>query len=402
MARDQERRSRIASMLRKEKLDALICAGPTEVLLLTGYWPVIGNSIAIVTADDEVHLLIPEDEHEIAAKSSDAELTDFRAASLQAIFAAGEAIQKPLIDLCKRLSLERAHVGMELEQSMQPASYAVTSHYRTTLRAVLQEGLPELTVAGADAQLEILKATKTAVELEQMRLNAQIAEAGFLAAPAVIREGLREAEIAALIHSEFERCPNAELAQRSYGYYYCMSGPNSAKAAAAFARTRQRQVRRGDLVMIHANTCSDGYWSDITRTFTVGEPTEQQADMQGAMMEARQAALDAIGPGVSAKRIDGAARDVLEKHGYGKEFKHALGHGVGFAAANANGHPRIHPASPDVLEAGMTFNVEPAIYVDGYGGMRHCDVVVVTQAGAEVLTKFQTETHQPVPHQEIA
>ena len=69
-------------------------------------------------------------------------------------------------------------------------------------------------------------------------------------------------------------------------------------------------------------------------------------------------------------------------------FKHSTGHGVGFAAANPNAIPRIHPASPDLLTEGMTFNIEPAIYFDGYGGMRHCDMVGVGKTGAEVFTNF--------------
>jgi len=126
----------------------------------------------------------------------------------------------------------------------------------------------------------------------------------------------------------------------------------------------------------------------ITRTRTAGEPSEKQVQMREIIMEARQAALDSIRPGISAQKVDQAARGVLEKYGFGPQFKHGLGHGVGFAAANANGRPRIHPASPDVLETGMTFNVEPAIYFDEYGGMRHCDVVAVTDSGVEVLTQF--------------
>jgi Xaa-Pro aminopeptidase len=110
--------------------------------------------------------------------------------------------------------------------------------------------------------------------------------------------------------------------------------------------------------------------------------------MRAAIEEARHAALNAIHPGVLAKRIDEAARSIMKSHGFGSAFKHATGHGVGFAAANANALPRIHPLSPDVLEPGMSFNIEPAAYFDGYGGMRHCDVVAVTSAGAAVLTGF--------------
>jgi Xaa-Pro aminopeptidase len=98
--------------------------------------------------------------------------------------------------------------------------------------------------------------------------------------------------------------------------------------------------------------------------------------------------LDAIGPGANARDIDYAARSALKRRKFGKEFKHSTGYGVGFAAANPNAIPRIHPASPDVLREGMTFNIEPAIYFDGYGGMRHCDMVGVGKTGAEVFTNF--------------
>ena len=79
----------------------------------------------------------------------------------------------------------------------------------------------------------------------------------------------------------------------------------------------------------------------------------------------------------------------MSARGFAKEFRHATGHGVGFSAANHDAIPRIHPKSKDLLEEGMTFNVEPAAYFDGYGGMRHCDVVAVTSTGVEVLTDFQ-------------
>ncbi len=110
--------------------------------------------------------------------------------------------------------------------------------------------------------------------------------------------------------------------------------------------------------------------------------------MRGAIKEARAAALAAVRPGAKASAVDTAAREVLASHGFGKEFKHAVGHGVGFAATDPGALPRLHPKSPDILEAGMTFNIEPAIYIEGEGGMRHSDVVICTDNGAEVLTNF--------------
>jgi Xaa-Pro aminopeptidase len=95
---------------------------------------------------------------------------------------------------------------------------------------------------------------------------------------------------------------------------------------------------------------------------------------------------------VKAADVDAAAREVLKTRGFGPQFKHSTGHGVGFSALDANAKPRLHPKSGDTLEPGMVFNVEPAIYFDGYGGMRHCDMVAVTDSGAELLTPFQCST----------
>ena len=82
---------------------------------------------------------------------------------------------------------------------------------------------------------------------------------------------------------------------------------------------------------------------------------------------------------------------MIRRHGFGDDaFPHGTGHGVGFAAIDHTARPRLHPAADDVLQPGMVFNVEPAIYLEGYGGLRHCDMVVVTPSGAEVLTPFQT------------
>jgi Xaa-Pro aminopeptidase/Xaa-Pro dipeptidase len=122
----------------------------------------------------------------------------------------------------------------------------------------------------------------------------------------------------------------------------------------------------------------------------LGAPEAKQRQVDEAVFEARQAALEAIAPGVEARTVDEAARSVLAMHGFGEEFKHSTGHGVGFAAISANARPQIHPASRERLDPGMVFNVEPAVYLEGYGGVRQCDMVVVTGTGYELLTPFQT------------
>src|SRR6185437_2748898 len=108
-----------------------------------------------------------------------------------------------------------------------------------------------------------------------------------------------------------------------------------------------------------------------------------------AIFEARAAALAAIRPGVRASAVDHAARSILGAHGFDQEFSHSTGHGIGFAAIAHNARPRIHPKSEEQLQPGMMFNLEPAVYIAGWGGIRHCDMVTVTGSGAEVLTPFQ-------------
>lgn len=385
---DPERRERVTAALIKHGIDAVICTSASAILLLTGYWPVVGASVAVVSAEGETHVIVPEDEVELAEQSSQAVLLPYKPSELARIITPIQALTKPLSSLTTRLGLSPAKIGIELDQGMQPASYVTSTDFRSSLPTLLRQILPNAAFVCCSEILERMKASKTIKELHMMRVAAQVAASGFATAADEIKAGRRETEVAAALHSAFQSSVQAESVQRSYGFFFCMSGPNSARAAAAYARTRQRKIEEGDLVMIHANTCADGYWTDITRTYSAGTSTDRHDAMGAAIAEARTAALDAIRPGAMAREVDGAARTVMTSHGFGDAFRHPTGHGVGFAAANGNALPRIHPQSPDFLELGMTFNIEPAAYVDGYGGMRHCDVVAVTSDGVEVLTEF--------------
>ena len=388
MAVDDERRNAIVNTLGNSHFHGLVCCDPTSVLLLTGFWPVLGTSVVIFAADGNVAVIVPEDEVEIADGSTSARIIPYKPSQLKSLECPIRALSGPLRLALSSLSLSGKILGVEFRQTMQPASYASAANFHTSLIDLLDGLCLSLKLASCDPILEPLKARKTKKEIYLMQKAADVAADGFIEAHHCIAPGMRETQIAAAAQSAFDTSLKAKGLERSYGFFYCMSGPNSAKAAAAYARTRQRTIQRGDLVMIHANTCADGYWTDITRTYTAGEPTERQNTIRTAISEARSEALNAIRPGVAASDVDHAARGVMTKHGFGDAFKHATGHGVGFAAANANALPRIHPESPDVLAEGMTFNIEPAAYFDGYGGMRHCDVVTVDSDGATVLTDY--------------
>jgi Xaa-Pro aminopeptidase len=387
MAKDPERNKRISNALESTALRALICFSPADVLLLSGYWPVMGSSVAIFQRDGHVTVLLPEDELDLAMATSEAELVAYRPATLHSITTPAEALVEPIRRLSPKLDIRAGEVGTALEEGRQANPYLSTHHFGYTVLNLVGQACPAAKIVAADDLLHRLRAVKTAGEISLLRRAAKSAQAGFSAGNTAIASGRREDEVGAEMESAFARVANDGF-ERGYGRFFCMSGPNSVKAAGAFARTRRRVLQEGDLVMIHANTTGDGYWTDITRTSVVGTRNDQQERMFAAVAEARAAALNKVAPGVPAKQVDAAARDVLERHGFGDAFKHSTGHGVGFAAADPNALPRIHPASPDVLEEGMTFNVEPAIYIEGVGGIRHCDVVACTSSGADVLTGY--------------
>lgn len=391
-ANGRERIARIQDALQSANLDAVLCTLPSNVLMLSGYWPVIGTAIALATRDGIVAVLAPEDEVQFARHGWAERIDAFHTGALDKITTPALAASDPLRKLMHELKLECARVGYEYGEASEPASYAGMHVYGQAVVEMLRYAAPSAALAPANLLLDRLAASKTPPEVDRIRLACQISGEAYAHGRTQLDECRTEAEIASVYRAGFSvfglSKPNV---LRADGLAWCMSGPNSAKAGAAFAHTANRQMQRGDLVLIHSNSYIDGYWTDITRTQALGEVTDKQRKIFAAIREARAAAFDSIRPGVRAAVVDETARDVIRQHGFGNYFPHSLGHGVGFAAISANAHPRIHPRSDEILETGMTFNIEPAIYIGGYGGARHCDMVAVTNNGMELLSEFQIE-----------
>jgi len=164
-----------------------------------------------------------------------------------------------------------------------------------------------------------------------------------------------------------------------------MSGPPAANAYRSYCISTTRRLRRGDLVLVELDTYADGYWSDLTRMFVIGEPTSEQQRIFDSVLEAQQEAIKSIKSGVKASDIDGIARNIAGKHGYRKYFPHRLGHGIGLQLHEL---PVLHPASGDILSPGMVHSVEPGIYIPGFGGIRVEDDILDLERGYEYLSEF--------------
>ncbi len=385
-----ERISRTQQSLSEANLDALVCSRPADILLVSGYWPVLGNSLAIATRDGQVALIVPDDERELALGGWATSIEYIHGGRLDNPGVSEEAVRDALRRVCSRIGLHRGAVGYDCCEAYEPASYPSMHLYGSTIETLLRSVLGEAELVEARELLAEMKSILTSHELQRLRTACQIAAHAFQEGAARIESGRRETEVA----DDFRRWLSIwreprMRAGRADGFVFCMSGPNAAHACAAYQRSRGRRLAAEDFVLIHCNSYVDGYWTDITRTYLLGEPDRGQRDMFDAILEARAAAIAAVRPGVRGAEIDAAARNTLSERGYARKFKHPIGHGVGFAANDPDARPRLHPKSEDILEPGMVFNVEPGIYIEGYAGIRHCDMVLVTDTGAEVLTPFQ-------------
>jgi Xaa-Pro aminopeptidase len=167
------------------------------------------------------------------------------------------------------------------------------------------------------------------------------------------------------------------------------SGPNSARP---HARPGPRALQRGDGVVLDFGGVYDGYCVDLTRTLQLGARAPAMGRMAGAVIEAHAAAIAAVRPGARPSEIDAAARDVLTRHGLGEAFGHGTGHGLGLEVHEDPRITRLPAALPDApVEPGMVFTIEPGAYLEGVGGLRIEDDVLVVAGGCEVLTDVPIE-----------
>jgi Xaa-Pro aminopeptidase len=391
--RDTERTERIGAALKKHKWDALVCFRPMNVLMLSGYWPVLAHSVAVIMPSGEVSVVAPEDEEALARLGWADHVYTFTVASLSGFEKPSNLIAEQLGTILK--PLQGGRVAYENSASTEPVTYVGMNVHGEAIRQLVGEALQLGSLTPASSELARLRAVLTTADLDVVRRACRIAKDAFSACSRFVGNGATEAELAAALRAGIGSRPPEDCV-RADGFCFCMSGPNSSLAYKAYQRSTLRSLRKGEFVLLHCNSYVDGLWTDITRTYFLGDPGPQQMQMLEAVLEARHAAIRQIRPGILASAVDHAARQALESRGYGKTFRHATGHGVGFAAVDHAARPHIHPLSTDVLEPGMTFNVEPAIYNDGVCGIRHCDMVTVTQTGCEILTDFQSDLDELV------
>ena len=234
----------------------------------------------------------------------------------------------------------------------------------------------------AEEVLASLRMTKDADEIRHMRRAADIAERALAAALKTVRIGMTEKELAAeLVASLLREGTDLPLPFEPI----VASGPNS---ALPHATVSERNLRAGDLLTLDWGAASEAYFSDLTRTFAIGQIEPELARIYEAVKAANEAGQAAIRPGVAAQEVDRAGRRVIEEAGYGEYFIHRIGHGLGL---EEHEEPYMREGNEERLQVGMTFTVEPGIYLPGRGGVRIEDNVVVTESGSATLNSMSRE-----------
>ena len=226
-----------------------------------------------------------------------------------------------------------------------------------------------------------LRMRKDATELAELRLAAEAIDRVHARVADWLRPGRTEQEVAADILAAI-----VEEGHATADFVIVGSGPN---AASPHHSVSDRAIEEGDVVVVDiGGPMPSGYNSDSTRTYAVGSPREGDVATAYATLEtAQQAAVDAVRPGVSCQDVDRAARQVLVDAGLGETFIHRTGHGIGL---DVHEEPYIVEGNDLPLEPGMTFSIEPGVYLPGRWGARIEDIVAVTSDGVERLNRRPT------------
>ena len=250
---------------------------------------------------------------------------------------------------------------------------------------IIQNNIQNAVIIPGEKLVSKLRLFKDEQEISSMRKAVEIAQIALEHTIPSIQPGVTEKEIANELTIQLLRAGSEPKLPFSP---IVSGGPNSANP---HATPSDRQITHGDLLVIDWGATSEGYISDITRTFAIGDIELELRSIAGIVHEANQAGRAITKPGIKADQIDRSCRNVINESGYAQYFIHRTGHGIGLEVHEP---PYIRSGNDRVLEPGMTFTIEPGIYLPYRGGVRIEDDVLVTESGAESLSTLPRKLFQ--------
>lgn len=343
----RDRMSRAARDATAEGLDGLIVTPGPDLLWLTGYRPTAITerlTLLVLRDHEEPRLLVPTLERpdvEATAGAPALAIREWRDGDDPYVAAA---------------SLLRSG-----------GSYAVSDSAWAMHLLGLQRELPTTGFWAVTERLPMLRAVKDADELARMAAAGAAADATFGEIVKLPFAGRRETDVAADLARLLR-----EFGHEQVDFTVVGSGPNGANP---HHEAGEREILRGDMVVLDFGGLKHGYGSDTSRTVCVGEPTERMREVHDIVRAAQQAAFDAVRPGVPCQEVDRAARRLIAEAGFGERFIHRTGHGIGVTTHEP---PYMVEGEERLMVEGMCFSIEPGVYIPGSFGVRIEDIVTVT------------------------
>jgi Xaa-Pro dipeptidase len=353
----KDRFTQVQAVSEPAGLDALLVVAPPNLAYVSGFrvQPHERLIALVVPCDGKPRLVCPSLEEEAAriALHGRADLHVWRDED-----GPGDALASALAGVGVRLGIEKAHLSVANAELAAAAA-------------------PGATFTGCDSLLAELRAVKSEEEIASIREAAAIVDRVVADLATAATPGTTEAELAAVCVQRLR----AEGGEAPAFEPLILTGSRSALPHGHSGATA---LGDGDLLIVDIGVTVEGYSADITRTFVVGsEPDSRQRAVFEIVHAAKQAGVAAARVGAAAREVDAAARGVIEEAGYGPNFVHRTGHGLGLEVHEP---PYLTATNHEPLRPGMVVTVEPGIYVEGWGGVRIEDDVVIRDGAAEVLT----------------
>jgi Xaa-Pro aminopeptidase len=349
----EQRRRAVAARLGEQKVDALLVSSAANIRYLSDYAG--SNGLMLITGSGSHFFTDPR--YGLEAQNITCKV---HVAKGSLILAASKLIKKKKL---KKVGLESAWVRL--------ADY-------TKLKEELPLGYSLHPIGPV---IEEQRMVKSAAEIERIRKSVQANSEAYSRTMRRVKVGVREQDLAAELEFQM-RMLGAE--KPSFDTIVAAGE----RSALPHAHPTARRFQENELLLIDMGATLDGYSSDMTRVTFAGAPPKRVRDMYRAVLEAQLTAVNAVRAGVPSGKVDKAAREVLKKHGLEREFLHSTGHGLGLEIHEP---PRIGKKEKTKLQAGMVITIEPGAYIDGFGGIRIEDTVLVTENGCEVLTPTPKE-----------
>jgi Xaa-Pro dipeptidase len=372
-------------------LDALVIRLPENILLLTGYWPMLGVCRLIFPREGPASLLIPScyrAEAEPCIWEAEPRYFDF---GLLSSPDSAESMRNFFGDVTIGRGWRR--IGYEGSFSLIAPAWQASEilvpdenakpYYESVFRGA--------TLVDASALLQTERRRKTPFEAEKLRIAAEISCMGLELFQQMVGPGVSGVELVAAVEAEImSKGIGYKGAQRARAWAQVSTGPEETSVGFRMnGISTTRRLKNGDAALLELAVVADGYWADRTRVRVAGEPSEEQIRVFETLVKAQEASIAAVRPGVTGAAVDEAGRSVIRAAGLAQHFPHITGHGLGFGYHESS--PKMAPGSADVLEEGMLTSVEPGIYFQPAGGFRVEDDVLVTAGGNEVLGPFPKE-----------